>query len=119
MQNIEKAIRENTQINYNLLMSNIIIHSHIKEEDKQILLLLLQDRDRNYVRINPNQQCFENIQKYLELLRPLKVDYEDLVRVGGKGDGGYVMYKPNLMDSTMDSAGGGGLSLAKSYFIRC
>ncbi|WP_239056369.1 hypothetical protein [Helicobacter apodemus] len=108
MKKLEEAIRQNTQIHYNLLMSNIIIHSFIKEEDKQILLLLLQDRDRNYIRINPNEQCFENIQKYLELLRPIKVDSKDLVRVGGKGDGGYVMYKPNLMDSPLiDSSGGG------------
>lgn len=74
-------------------MSNII--SNLKfnnEKDKEILLLLLQDRDRNYVRINNNKQCYKNIIKYLKLLRPIELPISDLIRVSGVGDGGYVMY---------------------------
>ncbi|CAM2808813.1 hypothetical protein [Helicobacter burdigaliensis] len=107
MQNLEKLLQElnkkielSNQLNYCNLMSNIIAESEINKGDKQILLLLLQDRDRNYIRINHNDQVFENIAKYLKLIQPLAVPDEELVRVGGKGDGGYVMYNKNL-------AGGG------------
>ncbi len=106
MENLEQLLKEtnkkielNNQLNYQILMSNIIINSKINEEDKQTLLLLLQDRDRNYIRINHNEECYQNIVKYLNLLRPLELPLEQLIRVGGKRDGGYVMY----------GGGGGGI----------
>lgn len=96
MQDLEKFNKNlelNNQLIYNLLMSNIIINSNINSDDKELLLLLLQDRDRNFIRINHNQQVFEHIQTYLTLLRPLKLDTHKLIRVGGSNDGGYVMYQ--------------------------
>ncbi|MCR2090684.1 hypothetical protein [Campylobacter upsaliensis] len=101
MQELKMHLKKMSELNYNLLMSNIIIHSKIDEKDKQILLQCLQDRDRNYVRLNDNEQVYENIKKYLNLLRPLALPFENLVRVGGFNDGGYVMF--NAL-----SAGGGG-----------
>lgn len=107
MQNLEKLLTElnrkmdfSNQLAYYNLMSNIIVNSNIDKNDKQILLLLLQDRDRNYIRINHNEQCFENIKNYLSLIRPLEISKDKLVRIGGKSDGGYVMYN--------SSYGGGG-----------
>lgn len=95
MQNLENLIKSlelNNQLLYNLLMSNIILNSDINAKDKELLLLLLQSRDRNFIRINPNEQVFKNIQNYLKLLRPIKLDLSKMLRVGGSNDGGYVMY---------------------------
>ncbi|MBF7044469.1 hypothetical protein [Campylobacter volucris] len=93
LQNLNEQVKLNNQLTYNILMSNIIPNLKFNnEEDKEILLLLLQDRDRNYIRINNNKQCYNNIVRYLKLLRPIDLPTSDLVRVGGIGDGGYVMY---------------------------
>ncbi|MCR2125097.1 hypothetical protein CUPS3778_08655, partial [Campylobacter upsaliensis] len=102
MQELNAKLKLNNELNYNLLMSNIIIHSKIDEKDKQILLQCLQDRDRNYIRLNDNEQVYENIKKYLSLLRPLALPFENLVRVGGFNDGGYVMF------NALNAGGGGG-----------
>ena len=101
LEKLNKNLELNNQLVYNLLMSNIIINSNINSDDKELLLLLLQDRDRNFIRINHNKQVFENIQTYLTLLRPLKLDTHKLIRVGGSNDGGYVMVQCNT------SMGGG------------
>lgn len=92
LENLAKSLELNNQLLYNLLMSNIILNSDINAKDKELLLLLLQDRDRNFIRINPNEQVFKNIQNYLALLRPIKLDLSKMLRVGGSNDGGYVMY---------------------------
>ncbi|EHK5076167.1 hypothetical protein I3H33_000745 [Campylobacter upsaliensis] len=92
MQELNARLKLSNELNYNLLMSNIIIYSKINENDKQILLQCLQDRDRNYIRLNDNEQVYENIKEYLSLLRPLALPLENLVRVGGFNDGGYVMF---------------------------
>ncbi|EAI5603067.1 hypothetical protein B7Q59_08390, partial [Campylobacter upsaliensis] len=81
MQELKMHLKKMSELNYNLLMSNIIIHSKIDENDKQILLQCLQDRDRNYIRLNDNEQVYENIKEYLSLLRPLALPFENLVRV--------------------------------------
>lgn len=99
MEKLNAQLKLSNELNYNILMSNIIIHSKIDENDKQILLQALQDRDRNYIRINDNEQVYENIKAYLSLLRPLALPLEKLARVGGQSDGGYVMHAV---------AGGGG-----------
>ncbi|WP_077247035.1 hypothetical protein, partial [Helicobacter pullorum] len=98
MESLEQILKEikgemirSNQLNYQILMSNIIAHTEIDDKDKQILLLLLQDRDRNYVRINHNVECWNNIKRYLELVKPIEMPLEKLVRVGGRRDGGYVM----------------------------
>lgn len=100
MESLEQILKEikgemirSNQLNYQILMSNIIAHTEIDDKDKQILLLLLQDRDRNYVRINHNVECWNNIKRYLELVKPIEMPLEKLVRVGGRRDGGYVMFK--------------------------
>ncbi|MCI5968562.1 hypothetical protein [Helicobacter sp.] len=98
LKELNKNIVLNNQINYQILMSNIIVNSNIDKVDKEILLLLLQNRDSNYVRINHNAQCFENIQKYLKLIQPLAIPLDSLKRIGGNSDGGYVI---------MECAGGG------------
>ncbi|WP_299545913.1 hypothetical protein [uncultured Helicobacter sp.] len=100
------------QINYCLLMSNIIANLDINKKDKEILLLLLQDRDRNYIRINDNAECFNNICKYLKILKPLNIPNDKLIRIGGNGDGGYVMYNDSLV-----SAGGGGNYSLKRFLL--
>ncbi|PZT47477.1 hypothetical protein B6S12_08775 [Helicobacter valdiviensis] len=117
MQNLEKLLTElnkkvdfSNQLAYCNLMSNIIVNSKINEDDKQILLMLLQDRDRNYIRLNHNEQCYENILKYLKLIQPLVMPNEELVRMGGKSDGGYVMYGLTLR-------GGGGLMDSKALSL--
>ena len=94
MQEIKRILKENSDINKALLMSNLILNSKsIKDEkDRELLLLLLQDRDRNFIRLNDNDEIFENIKYYLSLLRPLALDEKDLIRIGGNTDGGYVMY---------------------------
>lgn len=101
MQNLEKLLEKlnqkleyNNQLNYQILMSNIITNLDIDKKDKQILLLLLQNRDRNFIRINDNEEIYENITSYLKLFKPLALPLEKLIRVGGKRDGGYVMLTP-------------------------
>ncbi|EIJ4041786.1 hypothetical protein K9T45_001648 [Campylobacter jejuni] len=100
MQNLEKLLEKlnekleyNNQLNYQILMSNVIANLDIDKKDKQILLLLLQNRDRNFIRINDNEEIYENITSYLKLFKPLALPLEKLIRVGGKNDGGYVMYQ--------------------------
>ena len=90
-ESINEQLTLSNRLLYLNLMSNVIIHSKIDDKDKETLLLLLQDRDRNYIRINHNEQCFERIKEYLRLFRPLALPLEQLVRIGGKQDGGYVM----------------------------
>ncbi|MCX2683312.1 hypothetical protein OQH60_05660 [Campylobacter sp. MIT 21-1685] len=89
---LEEKLILNNRLSYNILMSNIIINSNINAKDKELLLLLLQERDRNYVRINHNKQVYENICSYLNVLRPLDLKEELLVRRGGENDGSYVMF---------------------------
>ncbi|MBT0858546.1 hypothetical protein KJQ62_07565 [Campylobacter coli] len=121
MKNLEKQIKIlneefklNNQLSYQILMSNIISNLNFNnEKDKEILLLLLQDRDRNYLRINNNKQCYKNIIKYLKLLRPLDIPLCDLIRIGGIGDGGYVMYNNPKITSGFD---GIALSLGVSEY---
>lgn len=47
----------------------------IDKKDKQILLLLLQNRDRNFIRINDNEEIYENITSYLKLFKPLVLSF--------------------------------------------
>ncbi|HEB8423552.1 TPA: hypothetical protein R0964_001799 [Campylobacter jejuni] len=92
LKELNNNIKLSNQLSYQILMSNIISNLDIDKKDKEILLLLLQARDRNYIRINNNEQCYQNIINYLNLIRPLELPLCDLLRIGGKGDGGYVMY---------------------------
>ncbi|MBM0637668.1 hypothetical protein GC017_06765 [Campylobacter hepaticus] len=85
-------LKLNNQLSYQILMLNIISNSDISKKDKEILLLLLQDRDKNYIRINHNEQCYKNITTYLNLIRPLEIPLRNLIRIGGLSDGGYVVY---------------------------
>lgn len=105
LQELNANIKFSNQLSYQILMSNIISNLDIDKKDKEILLLLLQARDRNYIRINNNEQCYQNIINYLNLIRLLELPLCDLLRIGGNGDGGYVMYN-----------GGGGI-LNFEYFI--
>lgn len=111
MEKLNAQLKLSNELNYNILMSNIIIHSKIDENDKQILLQALQNRDRNYIRINDNEHVYENIKAYLKLLRPLALPLEKLERIGGKRDGGYVMPKTR--------GGGGGNSPWQGSFFGC
>lgn len=95
-------VKQNNLFQYQILMSNCITNAKINKKDKQTLLLLLQDRDRNYLRINHNSQVYTKIKEYLAILRPLKIQRNALVRIGGENDGGYVMCRPLL------KIGGGG-----------
>lgn len=94
--------KQNNLLQNKILMSNVIAHSKINKKDKQILLRLLQDRDRNYIRLNDNAQVFDRIQTYLKVLQPAKIAKDSLVRIGGANDGGYVMLKTKQIN------GGGG-----------
>lgn len=89
-------VKQNNLLQYQILMSNCITNAKINKKDKQTLLLLLQDRDRNYLRINHNSQIYKKIKEYLAILRPLKIQRNALVRIGGENDGGYVMCRPLL-----------------------
>ncbi len=89
-------VKQNNLLQNQILMSQIIANTKINKKDKQTLLLLLQDRDRNYLRINHNTQVYTRIKEYLEILRPLKIHRDALVRIGGENDGGYVMCRPLL-----------------------
>ena len=106
LKSLIKQIDLNNQINYCILMSNIICNSNINPNDKQIMLLLLQNRDKNYIRINHNDRVYENIKAYLNLLRPLKIPLNKLIRIGGDGDGGYVMYDALIVADYMSGGGG-------------
>lgn len=93
MEELLKELKLNNQLKYQLLMSNIIANLDFKnQKDKEILLLLLQDRDRNFIRINNNKQCYENIKTYLNILQPLDIPQDELIRIGGNTDGGYIMF---------------------------
>ncbi|MGM9106869.1 hypothetical protein ACTFHA_04730, partial [Campylobacter jejuni] len=59
----------------------------------EILALLMQNKFDNVI-INNNDICFENINKYLQLVKPIDIDVKYLKRVGGSKDGGYVMFTP-------------------------
>ncbi|ENR5035204.1 hypothetical protein ACES58_001710, partial [Campylobacter jejuni] len=89
LKELNNNIKLSNQLSYQILMSNIISNLDIDKKDKEILLLLLQARDRNYIRINNNEQCYQNIINYLNLIRPLELPLYDLLRIGGNGDGGY------------------------------
>ena len=89
-------VRNNLLLQANLLLG-IINTIDIDKKDKELLLLLLQNRDKNYIRINNNRLCYENIQKYLNILRPIEYDINNLARIGGREDGGYVMITPPPM----------------------
>lgn len=115
LKSLIEQIDLNNQINYCILMSNIICNSNINPNDKQIMLLLLQNRDKNYIRINHNDRVYENIKAYLNLLRPLKIPLNKLIRIGGDGDGGYVMYDALIVADYM--RGGGGISDAKALSL--
>lgn len=71
LKELNNNIKLSNQLSYQILMSNIISNLDIDKKDKEILLLLLQARDRNYIRINNNEQCYQNIINYLNLIRPL------------------------------------------------
>lgn len=114
MEKLNAQLKLSNELNYNILMSNIIIHSKIDENDKQILLQALQNRDRNYIRINDNEQVYENIKAYLKLLRPLALPLEKLERIGGKRDGGYVMF--NVLNAGGVTPLGKALSLGVSEY---
>ncbi|EAH7879278.1 hypothetical protein NAX23_000822 [Campylobacter jejuni] len=87
LKELNANIKLSNQLSYQILMSNIISNLDIDSKDKEILLLLLQARDRNYIRINNNEQCYQNIISYLNLIQPLELPLCDLLRIGG-----YVMY---------------------------
>lgn len=108
MEDLKQKLGLANQLSYNILMSNIICNTKIDAEDKQILLMLLQERDRNFVRLNDNKQVFENIKSYLSLVKPLYLPVSKLVRVGGENDGGYVMFK-------LEGTKGTALSLGVSH----
>ncbi|EPQ9797383.1 hypothetical protein ACUYWN_001753, partial [Campylobacter jejuni] len=69
LKELNNNIKLSNQLSYQILMSNIISNLDIDKKDKEILLLLLQARDRNYIRINNNEQCYQNIINYLNLIR--------------------------------------------------
>lgn len=94
MKNLEILLKENNLLLYHNIMLGIINSLDIPKDDREILLLLLQNRDKNYLRINNNKKCYDNIKSYLDLLRPIKVDKKYLTRVGGDEDGGYIMITP-------------------------
>lgn len=102
LESLISQVKQNNLLQNQILMSQIITNAKIDEEDKQTLLLLLQDRDRNYLRINHNSQVYARIKEYLEILRPLEIQHDALVRIGGENDGGYVMCRSLL------KMGGGG-----------
>lgn len=58
LKELNANIKLSNQLSYQILMSNIISNLDIDSKDKEILLLLLQARDRNYIRINNNEQCY-------------------------------------------------------------
>ncbi len=82
LKELNNNIKLSNQLSYQILMSNIISNLDIDKKDKEILLLLLQARDRNYIRINNNEQCYQNIINYLNLIRPLELPLCDLLRIG-------------------------------------
>ena len=105
MQELKNLLKLNNQLNYQILTSNIIKQTVKDKKHKEILLLLLQDRDRNFIRLNHNPQVYKRICKYLELFRPVKSD-KKLVRIGGENDGGYVLQEPK------NSKTGGGIVIS-------
>ncbi|WP_297810250.1 hypothetical protein [uncultured Helicobacter sp.] len=110
LESLIQQTKLNNQLQNKILMSNIITNSKINKKDKQILLLLLQDRDRNYLRLNHNLQVHTRILEYLKVLQPIKVGRDSLIRVGGANDGGYVMYNKLLKANN----GGGAKALFKN-----
>lgn len=92
MQEFINKLNLSNQLNYAQLMAQIIAHSSIPKKHKEILMLLLQNRDRNFIRINRNASVRAIIDSYLALIRPICV--KNLVRIGGFNDGGYVMIPP-------------------------
>ncbi|ELL5519969.1 hypothetical protein Q4936_001843, partial [Campylobacter coli] len=80
LKELNANIKLSNQLSYQILMSNIISNLDIDSKDKEILLLLLQARDRNYIRINNNEQCYQNIISYLNLIQPLELPLCDLLR---------------------------------------
>ncbi|MGM9107591.1 hypothetical protein ACTFFF_08925, partial [Campylobacter jejuni] len=97
LKELNANIKLSNQLSYQILMSNIISNLDIDSKDKEILLLLLQARDRNYIRINNNEQCYQNIISYLNLIQPLELPLCDLLRIGG-----YVMYNGGGYMSNID-----------------
>lgn len=80
---INKTLKEIKGINHSSLMTNIINIADIKKEDKELLALLMQNKYDNIV-INNNEECFNNIKTYLNLIKPINLDVTKLIRIGGK-----------------------------------
>lgn len=63
---------------------------------------MIQNKYDNVV-INNNEECFNNIKKYLDLVNPIGLDIAKLIRLGGKRDDGYVMFTPPISFHTAKS----------------
>ncbi len=70
---LNKIFLEIKKINRASLMTNIINLTDIDKKDKEILALLMQNKFDNVI-INNNDICFENINKYLQLVKPIDID---------------------------------------------
>lgn len=72
------------------LLGHAIRDCVAQQEHKVILYALLQ-LERNII-LDSRQSCFKNMSAYLKILQPAMLD--NLTRIGGCRDGGYVMLPP-------------------------
>ncbi|TLD80074.1 hypothetical protein LS68_007545 [Helicobacter sp. MIT 05-5293] len=74
-----------------IISTNHAIQACVQNQEHKELLFTMLQMGLNVV-VDSRKSCIENTKKYLNAVRPAQID--NLVRIGGKRDGGYVMLLP-------------------------
>ncbi|WP_158659428.1 hypothetical protein [Helicobacter trogontum] len=73
------------------IITNLAIQNCVQNKEHQDLLFAMLQLGLQ-VSVDSRKSCVENMKKYLYSVRPAQLN--NLVRIGGKMDGGYVMLPP-------------------------
>lgn len=106
-----KRIRREIRSELNAIYADMIAHNayetmrdlNLVDKDKNLLVFYHRIGDRIGI-------CndFTTMQRYLNAVRPVRSNFimQNLVRVGGANDGGYIMINPkiDLLESMQDSS---------------
>ncbi|MGX3011303.1 hypothetical protein ACWIUD_07065 [Helicobacter sp. 23-1044] len=87
----------------NVLAYNVLRDSNVAHKDE--LLMAFYPKNGGKVGVTSD---FTTMQRYLNAVRPVRSNFisQNLVRVGGANDGGYIMINPkiDLFESMQDSS---------------
>lgn len=74
----------------------IIFNKHFRDKhvEKEHYQFIVSHKAPHRIKIARTQDVIEKMKKFFEIIRPYKISDLDMVRIGGQGDGGYVMADP-------------------------